>query len=192
KGANIPKDQRRHKRPYLLEEQAKDLIEKVVNDYKMRNGNLPTRIVVHKTSKYEIEEERGILSALEKIVPRCELVWFSPSPFRLLKRGQQPPERGTLCILEDQEHFLFTTGYIPQWREYPGPHIPSPIQIGANEDVDIVQAAKEILALTKMNWNSSDGIGRFPITLSFARRVGMIMTELEEEQIPNPSYRFYM
>jgi hypothetical protein len=46
--------------------------------------------------------------------------------------------------------------------------------------------------LTKMNWNSSEGSGRYPITLSFAKKVGILMAELPEEQIPNPSCRFYM
>jgi hypothetical protein len=32
--------------------------------------------------------------------------------------------------------------------------------------------ARELLTITKMNWNSSDGIARLPITLLFARRVG--------------------
>jgi argonaute-like protein implicated in RNA metabolism and viral defense len=54
------------------------------------------------------------------------------------------------------------------------------------------QRAREILALTKMNWNSSEGIGRHPITISFARKVGLLMTELSDNQKPNPSYRFYM
>jgi hypothetical protein len=52
--------------------------------------------------------------------------------------------------------------------------------------------AREILALTKMNWNSTEGIGRHPITISFARKVGTLMTELSDNQMPNPSYRFYI
>ena len=54
------------------------------------------------------------------------------------------------------------------------------------------ERAREILALSKMNWNSSEGIARHPITLSFARKVGSVMTEMGEDPEPNPSYRFYM
>lgn len=43
-----------------------------------------------------------------------------------------------------------------------------------------------------MNWNNADGIGRFPITITFARRVGVTMTELDEDDTPNPLYRYYM
>src|SRR5580693_2486125 len=33
-------------------------------------------------------------------------------------------------------------------------------------------SALDILSLSKMNWNSSEGISRYPITLSFAKKVG--------------------
>lgn len=87
---------------------------------------------------------------------------------------------------------MFTSGYVPRGNEYPGPHIPAPIQIGCSGSTDLRQRAKEILGLSKMNWNSSEGLGRYPITVSFARKVGLLMTELAENQVPNPSYRFYM
>src|SRR3546814_11736747 len=70
--------------------------------------------------------------------------------------------------------------------------MPAPLQLGSCCPTDIRQRAAEILALTKMNWNSSEGIGRYPITVSFARKVGTLMTELSDNQTPNPSYRFYM
>jgi hypothetical protein len=44
----------------------------------------------------------------------------------------------------------------------------------------------------KMNWNSSDGISRVPITIMFARRVGELMCELSDNAAPKPSYRFYI
>jgi hypothetical protein len=43
-----------------------------------------------------------------------------------------------------------------------------------------------------MNWNSSDGISRLPVTLLFARRVGELMCELSDNATPKPSYRFYI
>jgi hypothetical protein len=42
-----------------------------------------------------------------------------------------------------------------------------------------------------MNWNSSEDIGRHRIPISFARKVGLLMTELSDNQTPNPSYRYY-
>jgi hypothetical protein len=82
---------------------------------------------------------------------------------------------GTLCSV-GEESYLFTMGYVAWWDEYPGPHIPAPLEIGSCCETDMRERAKELLALTKMNWNSTEGLA--PITISFARKVGMLMTEL--------------
>jgi hypothetical protein len=192
KGTAIDKNQFRHKQPFLTAEQSGALMTDTLNAYHDRTGSYPTRVVVHKTSRYEPEEREGFLSAALTKSPSCHLVGLSPTGFRLLRRGMTEPARGTLCTVGDSEHYLFTTGFVPWWKEYPGPHIPAPLQITCDSQDDLRDRAREVLALTKMNWNSADGIGRYPITLSFARRVGITMTEFEDDAKPNPLYRFYM
>jgi len=191
KGSMLPHHQRRDRQPYLTEDQAASLITDVLDKYEALAGVLPARVVIHKTSLYQPEEARGFRQAAEARVPTSDLIWMRSTAFRLIRRGTQEPWRGTLCTL-GSESYLFTSGYVPWWDEYPGPHIPAPLQIGSCGETDMRQRAKEILALTKMNWNSTEGIGRHPITISFARKVGTLMTELSENQTPNPSYRFYM
>ncbi|PYV67771.1 MAG: hypothetical protein DMG96_38345 [Acidobacteria bacterium] len=191
KGSLVPHNQRRDRQPYLTESQSASLMADVLDKYKDRAGMLPGRVVVHKTSTYQPEEEAGFRSVAESKVSACELMWMRSTAFRLIRKGMQEPWRGTLCSV-GEESYLFTSGYVAWWDEYPGPHIPAPLEIGSCGKTDIRERARELLALTKMNWNSSEGLGRFPITISFARRVGMLMTELSENQIPNPSYRFYM
>jgi hypothetical protein len=191
KGSMVDHNQRRDRQPYLSEDQASRLITDVLDKYEGLAGMLPARLVIHKTSVYQPEEEAGFRKAANTRVPVSDLIWMRSTAFRLIRKGTQEPWRGTLCTLGD-ETYLFTSGYVPWWDEYPGPHIPAPLQIGACGATDIRQRAKEILALTKMNWNSTEGIGRHPITISFARKVGTLMTELSDNQTPNPSYRFYM
>jgi len=43
-----------------------------------------------------------------------------------------------------------------------------------------------------MNWNSAEGIGCHPITFLFARKVGIVMGEMDENATPNQLYRFDM
>ena len=190
KGAHIDHDQRIDRQPYLNEGQAFSLMRDVIAGYQLRTGLLPKRIVVYKTSMYQTEEENGFRGAAKGSVPGCDLVWLRQTPFRLVRKGAEEPWRGTLCQIEG-ESYLFTSGYIPWWDEFPGAHIPSPIQIGSAGDTDIEARAREILLLSKMNWNSSDGITRLPVTLLFAKRVGEIMTELSDNVAPNPSFRFH-
>jgi hypothetical protein len=192
RGALIPPEQLKNRHPYLTERQAAELMAQVVENYKWKTGARPSRVVVHKTSQYQEEEAEGFEGALMSEVPACDLIWLAPTGFRLIRKGVQEAWRGTVCTIGDDDHYLFTTGFVPDWKEYPGPHVPSPLQIGSLKPTDLEERAREILALTKMNWNSAEGVGRNPITISFARKVGMIMTELGDEATPNPLYRFYM
>jgi hypothetical protein len=191
KGSLVPHDQRRDRQPYLTEAQSASLMADVLEKYKDRAGMLPTRVIVHKTSMYQPEEAKGFRGAADALVPACDLIWMRSTAFRLVRKGMQEPWRGTLCSV-GEESYLFTMGYVAWWDEYPGPHIPAPLEIGSCGKSDLRERARELLALTKMNWNSTEGLGRYPITISFARKVGMLMTELSENQVPNPSYRFYM
>jgi hypothetical protein len=191
KGANIDHDQRRDRQPYLNETQAKNLLDDVILQYEKRAGVMPDRIVIHKTTTYQLEEIAGFKASAKDRVPVLDYVWMRPTAFRMVRKGLEEPWRGTLCLLRDQS-YLFTGGYVPWWNEYPGMHIPAPLELGTALPTDMKERAKEILTLTKMNWNSSDGISRVPITILFARRVGELMCELSDNATPKPSYRFYI
>ena len=51
---------------------------------------------------------------------------------------------------------------------------------------------REVLALTKMNWNDTQFDGKHPITLHCARRVGDILKYIEPDEKPPISYGFDM
>jgi hypothetical protein len=191
KGANVEHDQRRDRQPYLNETQAKNLLDDVLFQYGKRAGVMPDRVVIHKTTTYQPEEIAGFKGAAKDRVAVLDYVWLRPTAFRMVRKGLEEPWRGTLCLLKDQS-YLFTGGYVPWWNEYPGMHIPAPLELGTAQPTDMKDRAKEILTLTKMNWNSSDGISRVPITILFARRVGELMCELSDNATPKPSYRFYI
>src|SRR5262249_9801370 len=156
--------------PYLRRPEARILAERLIQEYETQTGSKPSRVVLHKTSRFQIEEEEGFRQALLSEVPACELISIGPTGFRLLRKGMIEPFRGTLCTA-GADNFLFTSGYVPWWRESPGPHIPAPLQISSSGKTDIAERAAEILTLTKMNWNSADGVASLPITLSFAQKV---------------------
>lgn len=191
-GETLPDRQVRGKQPYLLASQADNIVKKVIAQFRARTGTYPSKLVVHKSSTFQPEEINGFRSGCGSSVPSCEMIWMRPTGFRLIRKGTNEVERGMLASVEDEKLYLFTTGYVDWWKEYPGPHVPAPLEIGSPIETDMVERAREILALTKMNWNSADGMGRHPITLSFARQVGAVMTEIEDSREIHPLYRFYM
>lgn len=193
KGQTIPRDQKINKQPYLKAEQAKDILKRVCQKYVDEAGYPPHRIVVHKTSKFVEDEILGFRECLKDNVGQVDMVSMRGTGLRLITNGISEIQRGSLVEIENSRHFLFTSGFVDDWESYPGPHIPSPLELDFGLCSDPILCAKEILALTKMNWNSAEGIGRIPITLSFAQQVGMIMTEMsEEDDDVESSYRYYM
>lgn len=78
-------------------------------------------------------------------------------------------------------------------RSYPGKRIPRPLGVIEHHgDSPAVTVCQEILALTKLNWNSCAFGSGIPITIRFARDVGKILTELPKDFQPVTKYKFYM
>jgi hypothetical protein len=89
---------------------------------------MPDRVVIHKASGFAPEELDGFNKAAKNRVPKVDYIWLRPTSSRIVRKGQEEPWRGTLCTLTDQS-YLFTSGYVPWWNEYPGMHIPAPLEL---------------------------------------------------------------
>jgi hypothetical protein len=59
-------------------------------------------------------------------------------------------------------------------------------------ETDIEQLCNELLALTKLNWNSADYCGGLPLTLGFARHVGAVLRDHKEGDQWESKYCYYM
>jgi hypothetical protein len=82
---------------------------------------------------------------------------------------------------------------VPYFRLYPGQRIPRPLEIVEHHGHSPAQdVCREILALTKLNWNSCAFGSSLPITIRFARHVGKILTEMPPGVTPQTKYKFYM
>lgn len=190
RGVNIPWTEEQGNKVHLTEEQAFQLGERILAEYTYRTGSTPLRVVLHKSTMFNEAERAGLYSALNN-VPLLELVNLAPTDFRIVRFGEYPPKRGTLCTVNKDTSFIFTTGFMPQLKTYPGPHIPVPLEIKTDGKADIKRIATDILALTRMNWNSASISGGQPVTLMFSRRVGGIMAEFGDDTPPS-SFRFYL
>jgi hypothetical protein len=194
RGHSFAWDQTRQgKSPHLTDELAGNLIELVLDKYEEERRQPPQRVVVHKTSRFEPAERAGFEAALSRRVRQYDLVALQPvSDVRLIRSGQYPPLRGTAFTAGDTS-YLYTSGYLPLQGGYPHGHVPSPLQFADHVgDTPRVQLMREIMVLTKMNWNSANMSGLLPITLRFSRLVGDILRELPPDQEPEPKYKYYM
>lgn len=164
----------------------------VLSRYTDERKQPPQRVIIHKTSRFEPAERKGFEAALRG-VRQYDLVALTPvSDVRLARAGTYPPLRGTHFSLGD-DSYLYSTGYSHVLRAYPQGHVPSPLLVTDHVgDTPKLQLLKEILVLTKMNWNSANFAGLLPITLRSSHLVGEILREVPADRVPNPKYKFYM
>lgn len=197
RGDEFPWNEKRDGRqPHLPADLAADLIERSVRRYRDELGITPARIVVHKQSHYSDDERQGFATAIANRLgasARFDLVGLRRnSDVRLVREGTRPPLRGTLAQV-DGRSFLYSTGFIPRLGRYPHGHVPAPIEIiDHHGDSDPRRIFEEVLALTKLNWNSAGYAETMPITLRFSRLVGDVLREVPADREPIPSYAFYM
>ena len=163
--------------PHISKVEATGLIKYAIDVYKRNKGYPPQRVVVHKTSRYNDDEIAGFRAGIEQ-TQKLDLVAFGTRNIKLVRWGQKPPIRGTVVRLPDNSVLLYTYGYIPYLGVYPGPRVPSPLEILEHHGItpiDII--CREILVLTKLNWNNAKFCTKAPITIGFAKRVGNILRE---------------
>lgn len=186
-------EKERGRSPHLDKGLAATLLREVIDLYRKQNrDSLPTRIVVHKSSRFWDEEIAGFEEACE-LVPRHDFVALGSRGLQFYRTGDYPPLRGTYVKFSDEELLLYTSGYVPFLRTYAGARVPQPLEVlehFGDSPWDIV--LREVLALTKMNWNTADFSGSDPITMAFSRKVGQILAELPPGSKVRPEYRFYM
>jgi argonaute-like protein implicated in RNA metabolism and viral defense len=179
--------------PYLSKDAAFKLMTDVLNVYKKQMRQLPARLVVHKSSRYRPEELAGLEEASRTIKMKDFVTVLTRGVRFMRSKGIYPPVRGTVVKVGDEDYILFTKGWIPYFKTYPGLRVPRPIEVVEHHgDTPLRVLSEEILALTKMNWNSADFCIREPITLAYSREVGKVLAYVPEEVIPRPEYLYYM
>lgn len=186
--------QRDSRTPHLSQEMAADLMRRVIEGYAAVHDRAPTRVVLHKWQRYTDDERVGFVEAMAKAkVHSYDLVALGDRGVRFFRPGQEPVLRGTMVILGAQNALLYTRGYVPWLEEYSGMRVPRPIELVEHHgSASLRQLCEEILALTKMDWNSASFASKEPITTAFSEDVGDILAELKHGMKLKSSYRFYM
>ncbi len=179
--------------PRLPRADAKSLLTQVIEQYKKHHGQPPSRAVIHKSSLFSDDEMAGFEDALRDAVPYYDFLSVAKSNVRFLRVGKEPPLRGTVIEIASKRYIVFSRGYVPFLRLYPGLRIPRPLEVvHAKGSAPVTEVLKEFFALTRMNWNSADFASAEPITLGFSRKIGLILSELPADVTPERSFRFYM
>ena len=181
------------KRPYLTQQQAMALREKIIRAYENTHKEKPERLVIHKSTVFREEEIEGFTKG-EKTIKQIDLLTLTQSQVDWYRDGSYPIVRGNVIKTPGPEFYIFTLGFIPQLMTFPKPGIPRPAKVQvANLDSPERKMCKEILSLTRLNWNNADFCDQMPITVSASDRIGDILSEARAREITvSNEYRYYM
>ena len=126
-------------------------------------------------------------------ITEYDIVTVMETDLRFFRNNLYPPVRGSVFTLTEKRHILYTRGSVHQYQTYPGMYIPAPLEVRIVESVSSVKTVcKEVLGLTKMNWNNTQLDNSLPITIKAARQVSEIIKYIDEDGYIEPNYAFYM
>jgi hypothetical protein len=181
---------------HLRKDAAKNLVAEVLKAYEKAHGEPPAELFIHGRQRFADEEWSGFSSAVDPAQTRLVGIRIKRTQdLRLFRPSVDVPVlRGTTVKMSKREGYLWTTGYIPRLRTYPGFETPKPLEIDINRgNADLQTVMADVLALTKVNYNACDFSSGLPVTLKFADRVGEILTASPRGmQAPPLPFRYYI
>ena len=102
--------------------------------------------------------------------------------------------RGTALITGNRSAYLWTSGFVPRLQTYAGWEVPNSYRVTIQwGEAKLETVLKDVLALTKLNFNACIYGDGQPVTLRFADAVGEILTAGHNFQKLRPlPFKFYI
>jgi hypothetical protein len=188
--ASYDKDDRS---PHLSEGDAQELLASGLKTYRREHKTMPARLVVHKTSYYNADEKAGFKQAAEdEKLEVLDLVSVRRSGARILRAGDSPMVRGTALLFDDKSGIVYLKGTVPYFQVYPGAYIPRALEFAREDgETGASDLAREIVGLSKLNFNNTQFDSGDPITVLAARRVGDILKHVPSGKKVNARFRYF-
>ena len=197
--------------PFLSRDDMRAVLARSLEIYQGRNGgNLPKRMVIHKTTAFKDGEIEGAFDALAG-VPEIECVEVSSaSCWRgvwLINSGQRMPPtrpsgypvpRGTMVVRSGNSALVWVAGNAPEVSTkgdyYQGKKsIPRPLQLirhAGSGPLELI--AHEALALTKMDWNNDALYDPVPVSIRYSQKLARTIANVPDLPRNVYPYRLFM
>ncbi len=179
---------------HLDQSAAKNLITMVLEEYKREHSGPPAELFIHATSTFCDEEWAGFAEACDEGTNLVGVqIVDTHDDLKLFRPGAYPVIRGTVLVTAPRTAYLWTSGYVPRLDTYMGPETPNPIQIRIQRgSCELPTVLKDILGLTKINFNSCLFNDRLPVTIRFANAVGDVLMSAPIDCEPRLPFKFYI
>lgn len=183
-----------NKQFHLDENAAYNLLSGVLNTYQELEGKELKEIFLHSRSTINDEEFRAYRHACPSGVKLVGIrVRTEKDGVRLFRNSTHPVIRGTFLCLRSKSGYLWASDYKPRLETYDGWEVLKPLRIDIQHgNADIVQVARDIFGLTKLNYNSCKLGDSEPVTIGYSDAAGEILVSNPTIKESNPNFKFYI
>lgn len=183
---------------HLTEESAEEILKQVIEAYKKSNNDRPPKqVFIHGKTFFDEAEWSGFVKAIKEEKKTINLVGIrirNEKDFKLFRSsGDFPILRGSAFIKKGNEAFLWTKGFIPRIQSVLGLETPNALNVRiVNGEADINDVCRDIMSLTKLNFNACIFCDGEPVTLKFADAIGEILTAGPNENLKVLPFMYYI
>ena len=195
--------------PFMSEDDARRTGDTIRQLFFSARKKLPERVVLHKRTPFVKAEQEGLRDGLSG-VQRIDMLEIGidhalryiasvPKPNGKPEEDRFPVRRGTTIALDDYSALLWVHGATtavnnPRWRYYQGKRrIPAPLFVKRYAGrTPLQELAREILGLSKMNWNTFDLYTKLPATLQSSGDMAKIGSLLQRFGAMSYDYRLFI
>ena len=179
---------------HLEKKDAIELLSMALEAYREKapTKEYPEEIFIHAKTFFDADEWQGFEEAAEGKSKIIGVRIREDSTFKLYRDFSYCIPRGSALIYTDRLAYLWTNGYIPRVQTQIGLETPNPLLVEIiNGTHDIKTVCEDILALSKLNYNTCVFGDGSPVTLKFADSIGEVLTagkDIRSEVLPFKHY----
>lgn len=196
RGANGPWETRKNEF-HLTTDEAKKLLAKVIETFRDKHGAEPKELFIHGRTRLDGHEWDAFCAACPS---DTELTYVrikkTAGETKLYRHGDYPVIRGTALILDAVNAYLWSNGFLPRLDTYIGPETPNPLFISllrsSGDMPRLEDVLRDILGLTKINYNACNFNDGLPVTVRFADRVGDVLVQHSAQGHEKQPFKFYI
>jgi hypothetical protein len=195
RGALGPWYQPDSKQFHLDRAAAYQLATTVLDEYRLRHPDDPAELFVHAKSSFSDDEWLGFQEACAGKRTNVVGVQITDAwdQLKLFRPGSYPTIRGTAMLLNNRSAYLWTSGYVPRLDTYMGPDTPNPLHVAVRRgNAQLETVLRDVLSLTKINFNTCLFNDRLPVTIRFADAIGDILVSAPVHSAPRLPFKFYI
>jgi hypothetical protein len=174
---------------------AKQLVDLAVRTYKENDESdePPKELFIHGRAWFNEEEWAGFKEAVDAKTNLVGVRIKTEKTLKLYRRGSHPILRGIAFVQDERTAYLWTNGFAPRIQTYEGKEVPRPLSVEVcRGEAKMETVLADIMALTKLNYNTCKLGSGLPVTLRFADAVGEILTAGPLDSDAPLSFKYYI